>query len=299
LNLNTVVAEDVAMLRHLLGDHIDLITDLDPSLGLVSADLDQIHQVILNLVVNARDAMAKGGKLIIALSNVVVGEAHVAGTYEVKAGPYVQLIVADTGTGMTDEVRAHLFEPFFTTKEKGKGTGLGLSSVYGIIHQNGGHIVVESEALKGTTFQILLPRVEGLPEPDTPAKPVVRGGHETILLVEDQQQVRTLLVSFLQRMGYRVFDAASGEEAMQLVDQYGTRLELLITDVAMPGMSGHQLAQSVRARHPAVKVLVMSGYDDDTADIPDILRDPLSAYLQKSFAPETLAVKVREILDRQ
>ena len=299
LNLNTVVADDVAMLRRLIREHIELTTDLDPSLGLVHADLDQMHQVILNLVVNARDAMPKGGKLIIALSNVVVGEIHSTGGYEVKPGPYVQLIVADTGVGITDEVRAHLFEPFFTTKEAGKGTGLGLSTVYGIIHQNGGHIIVESQPLKGTTFQILLPRVEGLPEAEAPVKPIVRGGHETILLVEDQQQVRELLVSLLQRLGYRVFDAESGDNAMQVVEEHGGTLDLLVTDVVMPGMSGHQLANSVRAKHPRVKVLFMSGYDDDAGDIPEVLRDPLSAYLQKSFAPETLAVKVREILDRK
>jgi len=302
LNLSSVVSEDERMLRRLIGEHILLRTDLDPSLGLIRADVGHIHQVLMNLAVNARDAMPQGGKLIIALSNVDLDETRAARLSEIEPGRYVRLTVSDTGVGMSAEVQAHLFEPFFTTKEPAKGTGLGLSTVYGIVRQSGGHIVVETAPGKGTKFEIFLPRVT--PSAVVPvqmqAPPAVHGGTETILLVEDEQELRALLGTSLRSLGYAVMEARSGAEALRLVRSHRGPLHLVVTDVVMPSMSGNELVErlkTVRPRHSDLKVLYITGYGD--APQEKAHPDSVSPYLRKPFPPEVFAAKVREILDER
>jgi two-component system cell cycle sensor histidine kinase/response regulator CckA len=299
LDLNTLVADDQRMLRRLIGENIELVTDLDPSLGIVRADAGHIHQVLLNLTVNARDAMPKGGRLTISSSNVNINGLKFPLLPCLPSGPYVRLTVADTGVGISAEVRAHLFEPFFTTKAPGCGTGLGLSTVYGIVRQSGGHITVESEPGWGTTFSILLPRIEQAPslEPSgKPALPALKGGTETILLVEDQNEVRVLTAKILRELGYNVWEADGPAQAMELAKYSSVPVRLILTDVVMPTMSGVELANRVKQAHHEIKVLFMSGYP---TGLP-LGEDPLlsEAYIQKPFTPEALGWKVREILDR-
>jgi PAS domain S-box-containing protein len=288
VNLNLLVAESERMLERLIGEDIELITHLSPDLGYVTADPGQMHQVLMNLVVNARDAMPQGGKVIIETRNVAADETANASVY---------LGVTDSGTGMSEEVKQHLFEPFFTTKDPGKGTGLGLATVYGIVHQIGGRIDAVSELGKGTSFHIYLPYVKpSLPEKTgAPVKGLALGGWETVLVVEDQDAVRQLAVTVLQNYGYRVLQASNGPDAMALAERYGTVIHLLVTDVIMPLMDGRVLADRLRAARPGIKVLYVSGYSEDKIGSSSAL-DADMAYLPKPFTPDALAARVREIL---
>jgi signal transduction histidine kinase len=292
LDLNSVVNELNKMLRRIISEDIELVMSLGQGLGRVKADPGQIEQVIMNLVVNARDAMPEGGRLTVATCEVEIGEGAVG----LSPGSYVTLWVTDTGCGMDAETLSHIFEPFFTTKLQGKGTGLGLSTVYGIVKQSGGHIEVESEAGLGTTFTVYLPRVEQ--PPDTVARSgnsnQLPRGSETILLVEDEETVRKLIRSLLEMCGYTVLEAAGGGEAILLCEQHRGPLHLLMTDVVMPHMNGHQVVERVKLLRPDLKVIYMSGYAENSvlpAGLP-----PGTAFLQKPFGPDSLALKVREIL---
>ncbi len=299
LNLNTVVTEMQKMLHRLIGEDVSLATVLKPNLHPVKADHSQLDQILLNLAVNARDAMPTGGKLTIETSNVELDENYVATRPEVKPGPYVMLAVTDTGTGMTPETQARVFEPFFTTKSVGKGTGLGLAVVHGIVKQSGGHIAVYSEVNIGTTFKIYLPAMQGMA--DTPAesdtvKPTT--GREVLLLAEDEEIVRKLTAKALENYGYTVVKASNGAEVLQLAESNADRIDLLITDVVMPEMSGYELSQKLRTRHLDVKVLYLSGYTNDAIVRHGILAADM-AFLQKPFTPVSLAIKVREVLNQK
>ena len=287
------------MLRRLVGeDIIELSAELDASTGAIKADPGQVEQVIMNLVVNARDAMPTGGRLTIETRNVTVEKEAGPDGVGMAPGSYVLLAVRDSGQGMDAETRSHLFEPFFTTKEKGKGTGLGLSTVYGIVKQSGGSIFVESAPGQGTTFRIYFPRVEqeapgtvaGV-EVITPAR-----GRETILLVEDEPAVRGLVHETLQLHGYTVLEARHGIEALLTNVRYGGPIHMLLTDVVMPQMSGPEVAEKILAMRPEIKVLYMSGYPDHPVfDQGHVNRQ--AGFLQKPFTPPALAQKVREVLD--
>src|SRR5213080_2756206 len=298
LDLNAVVANMDRMLRRVLGEDVMFVTSLDPAAGTVNADPGQLEQVLLNLAVNARDAMPGGGRLSIGTTRVTLHEEHVERRHRMPAGDYVCLAVADTGVGMDETTQAHLFEPFFTTKEVGKGTGLGLATVYGIVKQSGGYIWVYSEAGHGTTVKIYLPRVPGVAESPVPAPEPqqVRGGDETVLLVEDAAPVRTLARRSLEARGYRVLEAADGPSALQLSARHLEGIDILVTDVVMPGMSGRELAERLAPERPSMKVLYTSGYTDDAMVRQGVLSAGV-AFLQKPFVPDTLARKVREVLD--
>jgi len=285
------------MLRRVIGEHIELETVLNPGLGSVKADAGQLEQVIMNLSVNARDAMPEGGRLFIRTGNVDVPHSSRLHA-DVRPGSYVRLTVADTGKGMDAEIMIHLFEPFYTSKATGKGTGLGLSTVYGIVKQSGGEIVVESEPGSGATFHIYLPRIVGVQDTAHPAKApqAVRAGTETILLVEDEPGVRQLVREMLLRLGYTILEAGSGAEALRLFEQHHGGIDLLLTDVIMPQMSGRDLAARLRAAQPTLKVLYMSGYTDDMLAHHGVL-EPDVYLLPKPFAPDELGIKLREVLD--
>jgi PAS domain S-box-containing protein len=299
LDLNAHVSNMDKMLRRMIGEDIELVTRLTKDLGRIKADPGQIEQAILNLAVNAKDAMLNGGKLTIETANVRLDETYARSRIGVTPGDYVMLSMSDTGVGMAPETQERIFEPFFTTKERGKGTGLGLSTVYGIVQQSGGNIWVYSEPGLGTTFKIYLPRIEegseSLRPAAVPTKPLQ--GSETILLVEDEAMVRKLAYTVLQRNGYKVLEASNGEEALDFVQgRNGNPIHLVVTDVVMPGMSGRQLADRLVSLRPEIKTLYMSGYTDDAIVHHGVL-DPGIAYIQKPFTPEALASKVREILD--
>ena len=297
LDLNALVTELEKMLRRLLGEDIDLATRLDPGLAAVKADPGQLEQVIVNLAVNARDAMPAGGKLTIETANTALDDAYTREHFPAKPGRYVLLAVSDTGTGMTSEVQAHLFEPFFTTKERGKGTGLGLATVYGIVKQSGGFIWVYSEPGHGSTFKIYLPQVEEAAEPRAAAaSPAPRRGTETVLLAEDEAPVRAVARQVLERQGYKVLEAPSAEAALDLAQRYSGPIHLLLTDVVMPGLSGHDLAERLATLRPETRVIYMSGYTDDAITRHGML-EPGLAYVQKPFTPDVIARKVREVLD--
>jgi CheY-like chemotaxis protein len=299
VDLNALVSELEKMLRRLLGEDVTLATQLAAGLGRVRADPGQLEQVIMNLAVNARDAMPRGGKLTIETSDVEFDSTHVAEHYPAPPGSYAMLAVIDTGTGMDPETQAHLFEPFFTTKEKGKGTGLGLATVYGIVKQSGGFIWVYSELGAGSRFKIYLPRVEAAAEPvlgfHAPV-PVARGT-ETVLLAEDEAPVRAVARQTLERYGYRVLEAPSAEAALDVADRYSGPIHLLLTDVIMPGLSGRDLAVRLVALRPDVRVIYMSGYTDDAITRHGVL-EPGFVFVQKPFTPDALARTVREVLDR-
>jgi len=299
LDLNTLVANMDGMLRRLVGeDLVELNAELDASTGSIKADPGQVEQVIMNLVVNARDAMPKGGRLTIETTNVTIGKEASLDAVGMAPGSYVMLAVRDNGHGMDAETQSHLFEPFFTTKEKGKGTGLGLSTVYGIVKQSGGSIIVESAPGRGTTFRIYFPRVEqevpgpmGAVEAIDPAR-----GRETILLVEDEPAVRGLVHETLRLHGYTVLEARHGIEALLTSTKYVEPIHLLLTDVVMPQMSGPEVAEKILTVRPGIKVLYMSGYPDHPVfDQGGVSRQ--TGFLPKPFSPHVLAQKVREVLD--
>jgi PAS domain S-box-containing protein len=299
LDLNRLLQNLDKMLRRLIGEDIGLVTLLAEDLGRVKADPGQIEQMVMNLVVNARDAMLNGGKLTIETANVELDQAYARAHIAVKPGPYVMVSVSDTGVGMAPEVRDRVFEPFFTTKEKGKGTGLGLSTVYGIVKQSGGNIWVYSEPGKGTTFKIYLPCVE---EPLEALKEKIMAGElprgsETILIVEDEKEVLKLAGTILRRQGYHVVEAVSGEEALKVCKERKEPFHLLLTDVVMPQMSGRQLAEQLKQLCRNFRVLYMSGYTDNAITHHGVLDKGMN-YLQKPFTVDALARKVREVLDK-
>ena len=298
LDLNAVVAGIEPMLRRLIGEHIDLITALDKGLGRVKADLGQVEQVIANLAVNARDAMHKGGKLLIETGNVELDAVYAATRPDARPGPHVMLAVSDTGHGMDADVLAHMFEPFFTTKAPGQGTGLGLATVYGIVQQLGGQVMVYSEVGRGTSFKIYLPRLEAAA--DQPQVAAVSGppprGTETVLLVEDEPALRVLVEEILTKGGYRVLQKEKPEDALALAAGHAGAIDLVLTDVIMPNMSGRQMTDALRLGRPSIRVLFMSGYTDDAISHHGIL-EPGTHFLEKPFTADGLLRKVREVLE--
>ncbi|MBI3409439.1 MAG: response regulator [Planctomycetes bacterium] len=299
LDLNAHLTEGMQMIRRLIQEDIHVVADLAPALYEVRADPGQLLQVIMNLVVNSRDAMPKGGRLTLRTGNVDLPEINKTTKPQIPPGSYVTLAVADTGCGMDEHTRARLFEPFFTTKAMGKGTGLGLATVYGIIKQTGGYIHVETALNSGTTFTLYLPRAtrslcQPAPEAAAPLAPM---GGETILLVEDEAAVRKMVSYTLQREGYRVIEACNGRDALQRTGEDRARIDLLLTDVIMPEMGGCQLAERLLTLRPAVKVLYMSGYNDDAVS-QQLHLEPGTPFIQKPFEPPLLSKKVREVLAR-
>jgi PAS domain S-box-containing protein len=296
VDVNAIVSDMERLLRPLIGETIELTTHLTPDVGHTRADAGQLEQVIMNLVVNARDAMPTGGRILIQTERRELdsrGREHSL----IPPGPYVLLSVSDTGAGMDKETQSRIFEPFFTTKEKGKGTGLGLSTVYGIVKQSGGFIFAHSETGQGTTFRIYLPRVEDATEHTGPVKnpTAAAGGSETVLLVEDEESVRQLVRDTLTSKGYRVIEAPNGEAGLKVSAEHTGTIEVLITDVVMPGMGGRELAKRVAAARPNIKVLFLSGYTED-AIIHEGVLEPGTAFLQKPFTLQSLSRKVREVL---
>src|ERR1700704_5058874 len=300
LDLNSIVMGLDKLLRRLMDEAIQMSTVTGKNIGTIKADPGQMEQVIMNLVVNARDAMPNGGGLTVETANVDLGGGDASDHATVKPGQYVMLAVSDTGTGMSPETVAHIFEPFYTTKESGRGTGLGLSTVYGIVKQSGGYIWVYSELGKGTTFKVYLPRVKDAVQApaaaETPAS-TTRKGHETILLVEDEPDVRELTQMVLSERGYRVIEALTPEDAERLAGNNGAEIHLLLTEVVMPGMSGRELAKRLTGRYPNLRVLYMSGYTYNVMAQDGTLEEGIS-FLQKPFTPQVLTQKVREALDR-
>jgi CheY-like chemotaxis protein len=298
LDINAVINETQQMLRRLIGEDLKVVADLAPTLDPVKVDPDQIKQVIINLAVNARDAMPQGGTLTIRTRNVELDESHAVAFPEPRPGRYVLLAISDSGCGMTPVVLAHIFEPFFTTKGVGQGTGLGLAVVQGIVKQSGGNIAVHSLVGAGTTFNIYLPPAQpgdaGAPLPEL-SQPT--SGTETILLVEDDQAVRAFSAHVLENYGYTVLQAASGKDALRVTESREGKLDLLVTDVVMPEMSGGKLAEALWTRHPGIKVLYLSGYTDDAVVRHGVQQRDV-AFLQKPFTPTALATKVRKVLDR-
>ncbi len=294
LDLNAVVSDITPMLRRLIGEDVELTTRLCPEPALVKADPGQLEQVLLNLAINARDAMPDGGRMILESANVEVG-AEQAHEPDNEPGDYVRMMVRDSGQGMDDEIQARIFEPFFTTKSQEKGTGLGLATVYGIVKQSGGFIFVESAARQGTSFDVYLPRTVRPPaqriEP-SPSSAVARG-RERVLVAEDDDGVRRLVAAVLEQSGYQVLTAASGEQALAIAAEAATPIDLLISDIVMPDIRGPELDRQIVGHHPEMRTLFISGYADDrgglTADVP---------FLQKPFSPNDFERKVRETLDR-
>ena len=298
LNPNTVVADMDKLLRRLLGEDVALRTVLAPDLATVKADPSQLEQVLLNLAVNARDAMPNGGKLTIETQNVELDQEYVRGHLAAQPGSYVMLAVSDTGVGMDAATQARIFEPFFTTKERGKGTGLGLATVYGIVKQSGGWIWVYSEPGQGTTFKVYLPRVTepAAPAAPSPARPVSLRGSETILVVEDEEVIRNLVQKVLKANGYTVLVAGTGSDAERVAGAHAGPIHLLMTDVVLPGLNGREVARRLVAQRAGIRVLFLSGYTDDAIVHHGVL-DPGVAFLQKPFSPAVLGRKVREVLD--
>src|SRR5438477_2075544 len=298
LDLNETVTATEKLLERLIGEDVQLATTLAPDLGMAIVDPGQLEQIILNLAVNARDAMPRGGRLTIETANVEMDEAYVHNHPPARAGRYVMLAVSDTGMGMDAKTQAHIFEPFFTTKEFGKGTGLGLATVYGIVKQSGGFIWVYSEPGHGTTFKLYFPwagdAAERRAAADEAAGPP--RGTETVLVAEDAASVRSVMRQVLERYGYTILEAPDGETALQLAAKHHGPIHLLLTDVVMPGVSGRQLADQLTRLRPEIKVLYASGYSDDAILQHGIL-EPGIAYLQKPFTRVALARKVREVLD--
>lgn len=284
------------MLKRIIGEDIELVTKFDPALKAVIADPGQLEQVVLNMTVNARDAMPNGGKLIIETGNVHLDEEYVRSHLTPVAGDYVMLAVTDTGVGIDAETKSHLFEPFFTTKEIGKGTGLGLSIVYGIVKQSGGYIWVYSEPGHGTTFKLYFPATKSLVEPSLlRTEPSVSISGQVLLVVEDDAAIRAHVRECLQQLGYRVLDAEDATAALQICEEFQGQIDLVLTDLVMAGKSGHDLANDLAERYPKIRVLFMSGYTEDSATRRDILLRG-SPFLQKPFSVAELAKAVRESL---
>jgi two-component system, cell cycle sensor histidine kinase and response regulator CckA len=297
IDLNDVLANMNKMLQRIIGVDVELVLLPDSSLGHVRVHPGSIEQVVMNLVVNARDAMPTGGKLTLETANVTIDEETARGHLGTPPGPYVMLAVSDTGVGMDRATQARIFEPFFTTKDVGKGTGLGLSTVFGIVQQSGGSVWVYSEPGQGTSFKVYLPRADGaLDELRSVQRPATLRGSETVLLVEDDEQVRTVASGILRRHGYRVLEARNGGEAVLLCEAHVRPIQLLISDVVMPHMNGPELARRLGAVRPEMKVLCMSGYTDDSIVRHGVMDSDI-AYLQKPITPESLTRKVREVLD--
>jgi two-component system, cell cycle sensor histidine kinase and response regulator CckA len=296
-DLNALIADMQRMLRPIIGEHVELQTSLRPNLGKVVADPGQMEQVIMNLILNARDAMPHGGRIRIETSDVEL-EPRRAGARGLQPGPHVILSISDSGHGISREAMDHMFEPFFTTKDKGKGTGLGLATVHSIVKQSGGAVWARGAPGEGATFTIALPRAVGTserPETAAVASPAA-AGTETVLLVEDDDNVRRLLTHVLQKRGYKVLDASSGEEALRIFEMRKAEIHLVLTDMVMPRMSGRELAERLRQARPEVKVIFMSGYTDDVLVRTGAL-SPGMSFLQKPLRPDALAAKVREALD--
>jgi CheY-like chemotaxis protein len=283
------------MLGRLIGEHIRLVTNLDPLIGAVKADPSQVQQVIMNLAVNARDAMPKGGTLTIGTANQRFERGQTHNGVLVLPGDYVVLSVTDTGSGMEKQIQDRIFEPFFTTKELGKGTGLGLSTVYGIVKQSGGYIWIDSEVNRGSTFAIYLPQVdEPIPAVKADIAVAASPGTGTVLLVEDEETVRSMAKTCLEMSGYRVIEASDGVEALHIVRTQTAPIDLLLTDVVMPFMTGPELAEQITSFFPKIKVLYMSGYSDREFDEASV--QPSSGnYLQKPFSPHALTAKLHEL----
>ncbi len=300
LNLNALLTDLGKMLPRLIGEDVELALQLDPRIGRVKADQSQIEQVVMNLVVNARDALPHGGRLVIETKNVNLTTAYTLHHPGSRVGPYVMLSVTDNGTGMNLETLAHLFEPFFTTKERGKGTGLGLATVYGVVKQSGGYIWVDSEIGKGSSFKVYLPQIDEPVSAPAPAALPMESfrGEETVLLVEDADALRKLAHALLEQNGYHVLAAENGEVALKIADQERQHIHLLLTDVIMPGMTGRALADRMVARQSDLKVLYMSGYTDSAIADQGVL-EPGTYLLHKPFSEETLIQKVREVLDAE
>jgi PAS domain S-box-containing protein len=297
LGVNDLLHGSQAMLQRLLGEDVQVEIVFDPALGLVMADPGRLHQVLMNLAANSRDAMPRGGKFTISTANVNIGDADVSGTPGLKPGPFVLLQVSDTGTGIPKAIQERIFDPFFTTKAHGKGTGLGLATVYGIVRQSGGAISVCSEPGQGATFNIYLPRVEVrvLEGAGALASPEALRGIETILVVEDRPEVRRLVVDALQGSGYQILEAAAGSEALQVAERHPGPIHLLLTDVVMPHMTGKELAERLKQLRPETKMLYMSGYAADVISNRGLLNSG-EHYIAKPFFPDSLLAKVREIL---
>jgi CheY-like chemotaxis protein len=302
LDLNDLIANLEKMLRRLIGEDVQLTTVLAPGLGMVKADPGLLEQAIVNLAVNARDAMPTGGRLTIETQAVELDPAYCTRHTDVQPGPYLLLAVSDTGQGIAKNIQEHLFEPFFTTKQVGKGTGLGLAMVYGFVKQSGGHITVDSEPGHGAMVTLYLPHI--LAKTTTPSqvarpveKSVMTGGSETILLVEDEQGVRNLIRTVLRSCGYQVLEAGNGRQALEVARSYAAPIALLVTDVVMPEMTGAQTAEAIQGIHPGIKVLFLSGYTDDAVVRHGVLEAKVE-FLQKPFSPQRLASKVREVLER-
>lgn len=300
LDLNSSVNNMGKMLQRLIGENIELMLSLKPALGQVKADPGQIEQVLMNLVVNARDAMPHGGTLLIETANVELATGFAGEHGPMRPGPYVMLTVTDNGHGMDAETQKQVFEPFFTTKEIGKGTGLGLATAYGIVKQSGGYIWACSEVSKGSTFKIYLPRVNEQisPTPEKSIKTPLPKGTGTILLVEDEPMVRDIARKTLEMSGYRVLEAANGREALHIVEQEQDAIDLVLTDVIMPHMGGRDLAAKLSSLLPGTKILYMSGYTDDALMHHGVLQTNF-AFLEKPFTPETLSGRVRDLLDQK
>jgi two-component system cell cycle sensor histidine kinase/response regulator CckA len=296
VDVNAIVQDMERLLRPLIGEDVQLSTSLAPEAVHTRADAGQLEQVLMNLVVNAKDAMPGGGKLMIHTQPITVDENHRRGQTFIRPGHYVMLSVGDTGMGMDKETQSRIFEPFFTTKEKGKGTGLGLSTVYGIVKQSGGYVMVQSEKGHGTTFNIYLPRIDGAAEMNAaPVPHVAEGGSETVLLVEDEESVRQLVRETLQAKGYKVVEAENGEAGLAAAGKHAGKIDLVITDVVMPGMGGRQLVERLAESRPETKVLYLSGYTED-AIVNEGSIVSGTAFLQKPFTLQNLSRKVREVL---
>jgi CheY-like chemotaxis protein len=297
LQLNDVVTDVERMLRRIIGEDVELTTSLSQDLAQIRADSGQIEQIVLNLTVNARDAMPEGGKILIETSNVELDSDYASRNPSARPGSFVLLNVTDTGIGMDEETQKRIFEPFFTTKEVGKGTGLGLSTVYGIVQQCGAHVRVESKLSHGTSFKIYFPKVESKPEATNKTVPPVHtsGEHATILLVEDDDAVRQVAARILRSSGYSVIEARRPSEARRLAEVHAASLDLLLSDVVLPEMNGASLANELCAQNPRLRVLLMSGYPG-TAAVPPGAFDFTAPYVEKPFTPRALSERVAEVL---